>query len=277
MTPIPVSGPFDRVGVDVLQLPKTKRGNNYAVIFVDYLTKWPEVFPTPDQTTLAIAKLLVEEVVSCHGVPCQLMSDRGPSFLSKLFLAVCSLLGTKKVNATTDGLVERFNRTLIDILAKRFGVQEWDELLPYVLFAYQSTLQTLTGESPFYLVYGRDPQLPTETVLYPMVQRDSVQLDGYKTEMTHRMRDAWELARCNVRKAQKSQKHLYDKRSQDSNFQVGDRVFVFMPVLKTRPVRKLARPFKGPYRVIGTHPNGVDVVPVKKPRAFPIRVARNRI
>ena len=42
LTPIPVSGAFDRVGVDVVQLPKTKRGNRYAVVFVDYLTKWPD-------------------------------------------------------------------------------------------------------------------------------------------------------------------------------------------------------------------------------------------
>ena len=201
--------------------------------------------------------------------------------MSKLFLAVCSLLGSK-VNITayhpqTNGLVERLKRTLIDMLVKRVGVQEWDELLPYVLFAYRSTLQTSTGESPFYLVYGWDPQLPTETLLRPPVQRNIVQLDGYKTEMTHRMRDAWELARCNVRKAQKSQKHQHDKKSQDSNFQVGDRVFVFMPVLKTGPVHKLARPFKGPYRVIAMHPNGVEVVPVEKPRASPICVALNRI
>ena len=43
LTPIPVSGPFDRVGVDVIQFPKSKRGNRYALVFMDYLTKWPEV------------------------------------------------------------------------------------------------------------------------------------------------------------------------------------------------------------------------------------------
>ena len=59
LSPIPVDGPFDRVGVDVIQYPKSERGNCYAIVFVDYLTKWPEVFPTADQTTLTIAKLLV--------------------------------------------------------------------------------------------------------------------------------------------------------------------------------------------------------------------------
>ena len=63
LTPIPVGGPFDRVGVDVLQLPKTSRGNRYAVVFVDYLTKWPEVhiYATRDQSAPTIAKLLVDQ------------------------------------------------------------------------------------------------------------------------------------------------------------------------------------------------------------------------
>ena len=63
LTPIPVSGPFDRVGVDVIQFVKSKSGNQYAVVFVDYRTKWPEVFPVADQTTLTIARLLVEEII----------------------------------------------------------------------------------------------------------------------------------------------------------------------------------------------------------------------
>ena len=60
LTPVPVGGPFDMVGVDVLQLPRTKRGNRYAVVFMDYLTKWPEVYATADQTAPTIARLLVE-------------------------------------------------------------------------------------------------------------------------------------------------------------------------------------------------------------------------
>ena len=115
LTPIPVNGPFDRVGVDVLQLSKTRQGNCYAIVFMDYLTKWPEVYATPDQTAPTIARLLVEEIISRHGVPNQLLSDRGPSFLSKLLLNVCEVMGIQKVNTSAchpqcDGLVERFNR-----------------------------------------------------------------------------------------------------------------------------------------------------------------------
>ena len=89
LTPIPVGGPFDRVGVDVLQLPKIKR---YAIVFIDYLTKWPEVYATPGQTTPTIARLFVEHIVTRHGVPNEMLI----SFLSKLMLSICELLGVKK-------------------------------------------------------------------------------------------------------------------------------------------------------------------------------------
>ena len=60
LTPIPVGGPFDRIGVDVIQYPRSRLGNQYAVVFVDYLTKWPEVYAVPDQTAATIANLLVQ-------------------------------------------------------------------------------------------------------------------------------------------------------------------------------------------------------------------------
>ena len=106
---------------------------------MDYLTKWPEVFATPDQTSLTIAELLVNNVISRHGVPAELLSDRGTAFLSKIMIDVYKLLGIKKANTTayhpqTDGLVERFHRTLTDMLAKRIQRSGKEQLL-YVLFA----------------------------------------------------------------------------------------------------------------------------------------------
>lgn len=120
---IPIGSSFHRVEVDVMQLPLSYEGNQYAIVFMDYLSKWPEVFATPDQKTETIAKLLVEQVVARHGVPEQLLSDRGANFLSDLMQEVCSLLGIRKINTSeyhpqTDGLIEMFNRTLTNILSK---------------------------------------------------------------------------------------------------------------------------------------------------------------
>lgn len=111
LTPVPVNGPFDWVGVDVIQFPRSHLGNQYVVVFMDYLTKWPEVYPTPDQSAATIANLLVREIVSHHGVPSELLSDLGQAFLSGLLKKVQQFLGYNKLNTSayhpkTDGLVE---------------------------------------------------------------------------------------------------------------------------------------------------------------------------
>ena len=284
LAPIPVAGPFDKVGVDVLQLPKSYDGNRYAVVFVDYLTKWPEVFATADQSALTIAKLLVEHVISRHGVPAEVLSDRGASFLSNLMQEVCRLMGIKKVNTTahhpqTDGLVERYNRTLIDMLAKTVDKsgQNWDTRLPYVLFAYRASKQESTRESPFYPLYGRDPRLPTEAALSTPLTRAYIDTDDYKTELTLNFTEAWDLSRQQVEKAQRQQKRFYDRRSRKPTFRVGDRVFLYMPAAKTGQAYKFARPYHGPYRVLEVVGCDASVVHVDQPQDTPLFVAIDRL
>ena len=151
LQPIPVGGPFHTVGVDILQLPKSSRGNKYAIVFMGYLTKWPEVVATRDQSAETIARLFVEHIVGRHGVPEQLLSDRGANFLSSLMLEVCKLMGTTKVNTSgyhpqCDGLFERFNGTLTTMLSKCVEKKgrDWDAHLPYLLFAYHVAVQEST-------------------------------------------------------------------------------------------------------------------------------------
>ena len=283
LTPIPVTGPFDRVGVDVIQFPKTSRGNQYAVVFVDYLTKWPEVFAVPDQSAATIARLLVEEIVSRHGVPSEVLSDRGRAFLSGLMQEVERLLGFKKVNTTayhpqTDGLVERYNRTLTSMLAKTVYKRgpEWDVRLPYVLFAYRACQQSSTMESPFFLLYGRDPQLPTPAVLSPRESRAVKDLKEYGVELYSRMSEAWELAQHHITRAQKHQKKVYDRGAKNP-FRAGERVFLLKPAEQTGARRKFARPFHGPYRLLEVGTNTARICPVDKPESEPILVSLGRL
>ena len=94
LLPIPVDAPFDRVGVNVVQFPKSKRGNKYAVVFIDYLTKRVEVFPTADQSALTIAHLLVQEIVSRHGVNSYRIVER-PFCQSYLMRSTCLWVFTR--------------------------------------------------------------------------------------------------------------------------------------------------------------------------------------
>lgn len=120
-----------------------------------------------------------------HGVPGEILSDRGANFLSKLMSELYNLMGIHKANTTayhpqSNGLVERFHCTLTNMLAKtveRHG-KDWDERLPYVLYAYRASLQTSTRESPFFLLYGRDSRLPNEEVISPPLERFPHDLAG---------------------------------------------------------------------------------------------------
>ena len=90
--------------------------------------------------------MLVEKIIPRHGVSAQLLSDRGAVFLSKWLAKVYQLMGMKKLNTSayhpqTDGLVEQFNRTLLDMLAKsaQQNGNDWDICLPFILFAYRAS------------------------------------------------------------------------------------------------------------------------------------------
>ena len=153
--PNPVQRPFQIVGVDVMELPKTVQGNKLVLMFQDFLTKWPMIYHMPDQKASRISKILVEEVIPFFGVLESLLSDRGTNLLSFFMLDICQLLGIKKLNTTAyhpqcDGMVERFNRTLKSMLRKhaaKFGPQ-WDQFLPGVLWAYRNMPHESTGEKP---------------------------------------------------------------------------------------------------------------------------------
>ena len=156
------------------------------------------------------------------------------------------MTGMKKVNTTayhpqTDGLVENFNRTLRSMLAKhsrKFGAQ-WDIHLQQLLFAYRTKPHESTGESPFFLVYGRDARLPTESVLDNSPSPYTVDREDHGIELARGLSLAWEIARAEIGKAQRHQKEQYDKKAKPVQYREGARVMVYMPQETTTKDRKL--------------------------------------
>ena len=82
--------------------------------------------------------------------------------------------------------MERFKSTLINMLSKcsEKNGKDWDKQLPYVLFANRATVQESTKESPFHLLYGRDPRLPSQCALTVPTTPYMVDLQDYWTEVT---------------------------------------------------------------------------------------------
>jgi len=110
---IPVGEPFQCLGMDFKEMDVSGDGNRYALVFQDYLTKWPEVFAVKDRTATTVAKCLAE-IVWRHGVPAKIIHDRAAEFLSDVLQDTVAILGLQQLpisggHPQTDGLVERFN------------------------------------------------------------------------------------------------------------------------------------------------------------------------
>ena len=150
--PIPVSRPFQIWVVNIMDLPKTKRGNQHVVVFKDLFSKWPMVYPIPDQKAIRIAHLL-GDCSHVWGPRRPLVGSRCQS-LVPCYGGSVPYFGVKKLNTTLyhpqcDGCVEQFNRILKSMLQKhaaRFGNQ-WDVYLPGVLWAYRNTPHASMGEN----------------------------------------------------------------------------------------------------------------------------------
>ena len=115
-------------------------------------------------------------------------------------------MGTTKLNTSGyhpqfDRLVEKFNRTLVNMLSKsvsKYG-RDWDEHLPYLLFAYRVAVQESTQRSPFYLLYGREPRVPTDTALNQPRTVYQIDFPDYCSELVAHLLDAWALAHQNIK------------------------------------------------------------------------------
>ncbi|XP_050777346.1 KRAB-A domain-containing protein 2 [Gopherus flavomarginatus] len=145
-------------------LPRSAAGFQYVLVLVDYATRFPEAIPLQSMMARTIAGELVK-VFARVGLRKEILTDKVTNFTSRLLNQVCRLLGVKQLRTfvyhlQTDGLVERFNRTLKDML-RRFPPDEpchWDQLLPPLLLAVREVPQASTKFSPFELLYGRRPR-----------------------------------------------------------------------------------------------------------------------
>ncbi|CAF1585106.1 unnamed protein product [Didymodactylos carnosus] len=142
-------------------------GNKYVLVITDYLTKFVVAKALPNNTAQTTAQVFVEEFIFKFGVPNRLITDQGVHFNNELLKNVAAMIGFDHIKSTpyhpqTNGEVERFNATFHPQLAKLYdeNLNNWDEYLLAVLYAYNTGQHPTTGYSPFQLMFGREPTLP---------------------------------------------------------------------------------------------------------------------
>ena len=137
--------------------PTTMSGNKYTVAFVDWYSGWPEAFSVPDKTAGTIAHLLIEEILPRYGCPLQVVTDNGMEIVNKIVQETLQSLKTDHVKTSvyhpqSNAMVERFHRTLHDILAKttQENQNSWDIFLNQTLAAIRFNISESSKYSPFF-------------------------------------------------------------------------------------------------------------------------------
>ncbi|GFU10261.1 retrovirus-related Pol polyprotein from transposon 17.6 [Trichonephila clavipes] len=200
-----------------------------------------------------IAKFLLEEIVLRHGAPRVIITDRGAVFRSRLVSLSSTCVTLIIVSQTayhpqTNGLTERFNKTLADMLSMYVDVEQknWDEILPFVTFAYNTAKQETTGFTPFYLLHGREAETTLDTML-PFCPNDFD--DNNITKIAARAEESRQLARVHTLRAQDKDRRRYDSKHQMVSYAPGDLVWVYTPVRKVVSPKTLKKVFR-PYQVL---------------------------
>lgn len=272
-----VGAPMERVAVDIVgPLPVTEQGNKYMLVAMDYFTKWPEVFAIPDQEAVTIARALVEGMFCRFGAPMELHSDQGRNFESAVFAEVCRLFGVSKTRTTpgypqSDGMVERFNRTLLNALASFVDrhQKDWDLYIPFVMLAYRNAVHESTGTSPSLMMFGREVRGPVELLVPRPIHEEPTEMTEYGLKLRGVLEEVHERARGWLDAAGCTMKRRYDRNAEMQGFQVGDAVWLYNPRCKKNTSPKLASPWEGPYRVTDRLTDVVyriQLTPRSKPR-----------
>ena len=249
--------PMQVIAVDITgPFPESEAGNSYVLVVGDYFSKWMEAFAIPDQEARTVAAKLVDEGYCRFSPPEQLHSDQGRQFESDLVKEICSILRIVKSRTTpyhpqSDGLVERFNRTLKHMLSTtvRDHPFDWEDRLRKVCMACNTSIHASTSYTPFYLMFGREARLPID-IVFGTKTPPSESVGSYATHLRRSLSEAYSDVRHQLQAAHQRQKEVYNKRVHGEPYKVGDLVWLHNPAVPPGQSRKLHHPWTGPFQVL---------------------------
>ncbi len=247
--PLP-AGPFDVVGIDLLQLPSSIQGSTYVLVCVDHFSLFTVLAPLPNKSATTVAHALVSYLICPYTTPRVLLSDNGTEFKNQILQNICTQFNIQQTFITThhpasNGLVERTNRKILEVLCHLAGhfQDTWEDWLSQVAATINSYVNLSTGKTPHYILYGSDKRLPYDVLLHaptPLYSPDDyskLQLHCFQT-IHNSVREKLKASREEMLRKQYSQATLVTLVLVDS-------------VMKRAPDRacKLSPKFTGPFLV----------------------------
>ena len=257
-------------------LPISPRGFRYLLTIIDRFTRYVAAVPLRTVKTMDVIRALMTEWILRHGTPRAFLTDNGTQFRSVVMERLALELNVKQSFTTIyhpagNGMIERFHRFLKQRLRIKADVDTldfcktgtWDDYVPAIVHSYNATVHTVTGYSPYFLLYGRHPRLSLEIVqprnLSKEKQKQFVDYDEYLNDITMALGQARD--RSFRGQYQRTQQRLRstNKDRKTPNFEVGD--IVMRRILGTKGNKKsLSTAWSGPYEVKAVENKGITLV-----------------
>ena len=242
--------------MDILgPLKESYAGNKYLLVFMEYATKWAEVFPLAETKAHIIARHFVDGIVFRYSAPKHLLSDMGTQMVAQVVNEASQLVGTQRLvmtpyRPTTDGTVERFNYSLTKQLSSYVDStgRDWDKYTKPVSYVYNvSVCVESTHFQPFYLMLGRAPRCPLSISLPDVPDVPGIVNKDYIKNLVTGLSHAHNIAQKNMAHHKQKMKEQYDRKAYPVDFEVGQRVWIYFPTVKVGKIKKFKKIFSGPY------------------------------
>ena len=274
--PISASYPLEMIHLDFLSIGGKDDVSKNVLVVTDHFTRYAQCFVTNNQRASTVARVLVDRFFTVYGWPDKILTDRGGSFENILFKEICEMAKIRKLRTSsyhpqTNGQCERFNKTLINMLGTlpNSAKKKWQIWIPTLVHAYNCTTSGVTGYSPYFLIYGRQPRLPID-IEYGVLLPDSyMDCKTYAEKLEHRLQWAYQAAQKCIDKETVRYKKYYDKNYKCALLKEGDLVLVRIHV--RGPLHKITDKWEqAPWEVIKTT-EGSPLYQVKNTQTGEIR------
>ncbi|GJP35712.1 hypothetical protein CLOM_g20244 [Closterium sp. NIES-68] len=252
LQPLPIpEQPWQVVSLDFITgLSPTTSGHDAILVVIDKFSKTGNFIPTHTTArTEETPQLFVRYIISQHGIPTTLISDRDPKFTSKFWKELMSLLGTKLASSSayhpqTDGQTKHLNQIVEQLLraACKDEISKWDLHIPVLEFAYNNATHAATGQTPFFLCYEHHPLTPQKPTTSATVQPAH--------DFITTMHQLWDRTHKRLLDIQQQQKRQADRHRNDHTITVGNQVLLDTRNLDISHLPSKLRPrFCGPFLV----------------------------